>query len=258
MYWGHRWGNCGFGGRRYDHTFYSVRLWEEERGAVWGPVEGGTVRSQRSGIPHLSWGGLSGQSGGEWIWAKVMGDLPPFCNVVPLARVRTQKELSSPVKWISWQIQRTLFVREPLLRQLTAAGFVFQKYCSSQNGAGYWCGSSRCRLVKHCNLSWESLTAAFWWGQWMWSGRRARSCPASCAIPDVPGDRELWCGCEVRRRDGKGGTGLFQMPLGTDSCQSHSGSCIYVCCLWTWILVCSRPEIWGMEGAEAVDWGMLQ
>lgn len=140
-------------------------------------------------------------------------------------------------------------MREPLLRQLAAAGFVFQKYCSSQNGDGYWCGSGRCRLVKHCRLSWQSLTAAFWRGRWMWSGQRA-----SCAIPDVPGDWELWSGCEVRRRDGNGETGLFQMPLETDSCQSHSDSCIYVCCLWTWILVCS--EAWELGEGRGRSCGL--
>lgn len=55
-------------------------------------------------------------------------------------------------------------------RHLTAAGFVFQKYCSSQSGDGYLCGSGRHRLVKHCNLSWESLMAAFWQGRRMAKG----------------------------------------------------------------------------------------
>lgn len=47
-----------------------------------------------------------------------------------------------------------------------------------QNGNLYLCGSGRCRLVEHCNLFWEGVTAAFWRGRWMVSGQRVQCCPA--------------------------------------------------------------------------------
>lgn len=105
-------GSCGFGDRRWDYrkTFgrkkevlSCVPLWVNCAEPVqWHPPP----------VPVLL-----GQSEGEWVWAKVMEDLP---LLVCSASKQWECQWSSQ---ILWQVFYSEF-EEPVPRQLTAAGFV--------------------------------------------------------------------------------------------------------------------------------------